>query len=178
MIQVDLQCAYLMGAALGYFTRKQIPTASKAWMQRAYGWVYVIGAVGYAPVWLFITLRWTAWETQYTWDLSTLPHWFAALYLVAITLCCKAGFWITARTIRARRAVLGLALSGVMAASVALIIALRIDRVGYVGPLDGYHPGVAANFFGSDLSLWLFAVTLFPILPFGYYVVHRARQPI
>jgi hypothetical protein len=176
MMQIDLQCAFLMGATMAVMARRRLPDADRAWWLDVYGWTYVVGGVAFAPTWLYITMRWPAWETQYRWDLDTIPVWLMAAFLPAITIACKAGFWITAKLLQHSSPWIAALPSLIAGGSIAHNLATNLDRVLFVGGLADYHPGVAPNLWSSDLVRFFGVATLLVFVPFALLVRHAVRR--
>jgi len=97
MMQIDLQSSFLVGSTMATLARRRLLAASPDWLARTRIVVLAFSAIVFAPVWLYITLRWTPWETMYIWDLATVPTWLLALFLPLISLGALVGFEMTRR---------------------------------------------------------------------------------
>jgi hypothetical protein len=177
MLQVDLQFSFCMGATMAFMARPRLVGASKAWRQRAHAMTLVVTGIAMAPTWLYILLGWCAWETQYRWDLTTIPHWLAALFLPAISLACSLGFGVTGRLLERAGAVVAALPAAVAIGSIVWIVWAHLDRALFVGPLGAYHPGVPANLWSSGLFHFFALATIFVFVPFGYLVWRVMRLP-
>lgn len=176
MMQVDLQSSFLLGSGMAIVARRRLRTADAAWLARTHAVVLAVGGAVFAPVWLYITLRWTGWETMYRWDLATIPPWLVAAFLPAISLAALLGFRITAALIRAERVALALALDALLAASCAAIVALGWQRVIVVGTMAERRAGTAGRFLGSELAATLAVATVLIVAPVAVLVVRWLRE--
>jgi len=152
MMQIDVQATFLMGSTIAFIARRRLPHASPEWLARTRTAALIFGGVVFSPVWLYITLRWTPWETMYIWDLSTVPLLVISAFIPALSLSALAGFWITQRLITSRRMPIALLLNGAVVASCVVIVALAWDRFTFVGTLAEFQAGGRGNLLWSDLA--------------------------
>jgi hypothetical protein len=164
MLQIDLQCSFLVGSLMARLAWPRLRTASPEWLARTRTVVMAFGGIVFAPVWAYITLRWTPWESMYTWDLSTLPLLLVAAFLPALSVAAMLGFWATQHLLLAGRKLAALSLNGVVVASVALVVGLGFRRATFVGTLEQFRAGPEMNFLTSDLARMLVVAT---VLVFG-----------
>src|SRR5215471_12963958 len=121
MMQIDLQCSALIGSAMAFVARKKLGSATKEWIADAHIAVLTFAGLVFAPVWLYITMRWTPWESMYIWDLSSVPMLLVAAFLPALSLAALAGFAMTHHLLTSDRALLAALANGVIAGSCLLV---------------------------------------------------------
>lgn len=177
MMQIDLQCTFLVGSLMAYLSRKKLIVASPEWIARTRNVVLAFGGIIFAPVWLYITLRWTPWETMYIWDLSTVPFWFVALFLPFLSITALIGWRITQKLIRSKKMLLSFLINGAVLASVIVVVALGWEQAGFVGTLEEFRAGQRGNLFQSDLIAMLAVTSLWVFLPAGGLIITWLRSP-
>lgn len=151
MIQVDLQCSFLIGSAMALISRRRLRDATEKRLAEIRTVVLAFASTVFAPVWLYITWRWTGWETMYLWDRDTIPPALVAVFLPAVALAALAGFRVSQALIRRDRLGVAVAVFAAVLASCVAIAAIGWDRVTYVGDVAGFEAGGRGNLIGSDL---------------------------
>ncbi len=175
MIQIDLQASFLVGSTMALVARKRLRSASDEWIANARNVVLAFGGMVFAPVWLYITLRWCDWETMYMWDLSTVPRLLLVLFLPCLALAGLAGFYLTKRLIRANKLPAALLINGVVIATCVAVALIGWDRFTFVGTVAEFEAGGRGNLLGSDLLRWLGLGALFVFAPAAVLIVHWLR---
>ena len=176
MMQVDLQCSFAIGSAMALIARKRLRSAEPAWIASARGAVLVTATMVFAPLWLYIMWRFTAWETMYTWDHHDIPTWLVAGFLPLIPLAASVGFWLTARAL-ARGSQLGAALAlGLPLASTVGIALWGWQRVTYVGTVTTYRAGGRHNLMGSEFMWTILVFSVVLIAPCTVLIVRWLRE--
>lgn len=175
MMQIDLQCSYLIGASMAFMAGRRLKRRER--LANARTLVLIVGGMVFAPVWLFITLRWPEWETMYLWDRGTLPLWLVALFLPAISVVASAGFWVTSRLLADGRKRTAYAITGVLAASCAVPMVLGWERVKTVGTLAEYEAGLRGNLLESDLMAMFIVATVWVFTPVAVIVRKWLKEP-
>jgi hypothetical protein len=160
MLQIDLQCSFLIGSLMAHLAGPRLRTASPAWLARTRSVVMAFGGIVFAPVWTYITLKWTPWESMYHWDLSTIPYLLVAAFLPGLSVAAMLGFWATQRLVLGGRGLAALALNGVVAAVSIAIVVVGWRRATFVGTLEQFNAGAEPNFLHSDLLRMLAVATL------------------
>src|SRR5215813_8049153 len=176
MMQIDLQCSLLVGSSMAFVARSRLARASKDWIADAHIAVLAFAGLVFAPVWLYITLRWTPWETMYLWDLSTVPMLLVAAFLPALSLAALAGFSLTHHLLVARQALPAAVVNGLAAAS-CIYIALRgRDQAGFVGTLAEFEAGGRGNLLHSDLALMFAIAGVLVFAPAAFITIRWLRS--
>jgi len=165
MMQIDLQSSFLVGSTMATLARRRLLAASPDWLARTRIVVLAFSAIVFAPVWLYITLRWTPWETMYIWDLATVPTWLLALFLPLISLGALVGFEMTRRLLHGGHRGRALAFNGLVVASVALIIWRGRAEAAFVGSIEEFDAGGRGNLLHSDLAAMLLVATALVFIP-------------
>jgi hypothetical protein len=165
MLQIDLQCSFLVGAAMAGIARKRLRDAPPEWLARTRTVVMAFGGIVFAPVWTYITLRWTPWESMYLWDLSTIPTLLVAAFVPGLSIAAMLGFWATQRLLVSGRGAAAIALNALVAATAVAIVARGWDRATFVGTLAQYREGPTANVLSSDLAQMLAVATALVFVP-------------
>lgn len=151
MIQIDLQCSFLVGSAMALVSRRRLREASEQRLAEIRTVVLAFAATVFAPVWLYITWRWTAWEMMYVWDRDTVPVWLIAVFLPAVALAALVGFRVTQTLICRDKTAAALAVIGAVFATCVAVAVIGWERVTYVGTVAGFEAGERGNLVGSDL---------------------------
>lgn len=175
MMQIDLQSSFLVGSSMAALARRRFVGASDDWLDRTRIVVLAFAGIVFAPVWLYITLRWTAWETMYRWDLDTIPLWLVVSFLPCLSLTAVLGFEATRRTLAAGRPGRALVVNAPVIASVALIVWSGRDRAGFVGSLDEFAAGGRGNLLHSDLAVMFLVATALVFVPCAGLIVYWLR---
>jgi hypothetical protein len=177
MMPVDLQCTFLVGGAMAFIARRRLATASEEWMARTRTVVLVFSGIVFAPVWTYITLRWTGWETMYAWDLSTVPFLLVAAFLPAMGVTTLGGFWSTERLLAKGRTAAAVALNAVVAGSCVAIVGPRWDRFTFVGTVAQFDAGDRGNLLHSDFAVMMAIATVLVFGPAAVLIIHWLRDP-
>jgi hypothetical protein len=175
MMQIDLQCSMLVGSAMACVARRRLARATPAWIAGAHVAVLAFAGLVFAPVWLYITLRWTPWETMYVWDLSTVPMLLVALFLPALSVAALAGFSLTHHLLVARRAAAAAAANGIVLASCIFVAARGWERAGFVGTLAQFRAGGRGNLLHSDLAVMFVVAGVLVFAPAAAITIHWLR---
>lgn len=175
MMQIDLQSSFLVGSAMATLARRRLVGAPPEWLARTRIVVLAFSGIVFAPVWLYITLRWTPWETMYTWDLATVPTWLLALFLPLISLAALIGFELTRRLLAAGQRGRALAFNGMVLLSVALIAWRGRAQAGFVGSIEEFEAGGRGNLLHSDLAAMLLVATGLVFIPVAGLVTYWLR---
>jgi hypothetical protein len=177
MMQIDLQCSMLIGSAMAFAARRRLARASPEWIADAHIAVLVFAGLVFAPVWLYITLRWTAWETMYLWDLSTVPRGLVAAFLPALSLAALGGFALTHHLLVGGRPGLCALANGLAAASCAIVALGGWDRATFVGSLADFAAGARPNLLRSDLVLAFGVAGALVFTPAAILTLRWLRSP-
>lgn len=175
MIQVDLQASFLVGSTVALVARRRLRDADEDELRRVRTVALAYAATVFAPVWLYITWRWTAWEMMYFWDRDTVPELLIAAFLPGIALSTLGGFWITQRLVCAEKPAAAFAVIGVVFASCVAVTVWGWERVNYVGTVAGFEAGERGNLVGSDLFYAFIAASLLVFLPTAIIVIRWLR---
>lgn len=176
MIQVDLQASFLVGSAVALVGRRRLREADDDELRRVRTVALAYASTVFAPVWLYITWRWTGWEMMYFWDRDTVPEILIAAFLPGIALAALAGFWITEKLVCARRMGAAFAVIGAVFASCVAVAIWGWERVNYVGTVAGFEAGERGNLVGSDLFYAFGVVSLLVFLPTAILAIRWLRD--
>ena len=176
MIQVDLQASFLVGSAMALVARRRLREASEQRLAEIRTVVLAFAATVFAPVWLYITWRWTGWEMMYWWDRETVPPHLVAVFLPGVALAALGGFRVTQTLICRDRLGVALAILAAVFASCGVITAVGWERVTYVGTVEGFEAGERNNLVGSELFAMFGIGGLLVFGPTAALVIHWLRK--
>lgn len=172
MMQIDPQCSFLVGSAMALVSRRRLRRATPRRLAETRNVVLAFTGAVFAPVWIYITLRWTGWETMYVWDADTVPLWLVAVFLPLLSLTALVGFHVTQTLVRRDRTRAAIVIFAAVAASCVAIAGVGWDRVTYVGDVAGYRAGERANILSSDLLLMFGVGGVLVFGPTAALVIH------
>ena len=176
MMQIDLQCSALIGSAMAGIAHRKLASASKEWIADAHIAVLTFAGLVFAPVWLYLTLRWTPWESMYLWDLTTVPQLVVALFLPALSLCALGGFAMTHHLLIGKHGTLALAANALLAGSCALITWRGRAQAGFVGTLAEFDAGGRGNLLHSDLAIFFIIAGVLVFAPAAIITIRWLRS--
>jgi hypothetical protein len=176
MMQIDLQCSALIGSAMAFVARKKLGSATKEWIADAHIAVLTFAGLVFAPVWLYITMRWTPWESMYIWDLSTVPMLLVAAFLPALSLAALGGFALTHHLLTSQH-VLAAGLVNAFIAGSCLYIAWRGHaQAGFVGTIAEFQAGGRGNLLHSDLAIMFIVAGALVFAPAAIITIRWLRS--
>jgi hypothetical protein len=176
MMQIDLQCSALIGSAMAGIAHKKLSSASKEWIADAHIAVLVFAGLVFAPVWLYITLRWTPWESMYIWDLSTVPLLLVCAFLPALSLAALGGFAMTHHLLTGKHLGLALLGNGILAGSCAFVAIRGHEQAGFVGTLAEFQAGGRGNLLHSDLAVMFVIAGVLVFAPAAIITIRWLRS--
>jgi hypothetical protein len=176
MLQIDLQCSFVVGSLMAHLARRRLRTASPAWLASTRTVVMAFGGIVFAPVWTYITLAWTPWESMYNWDRSTIPVLLVAAFVPGLSVAAMLGFWVTQHLLVTDRPRLALVVNGAVAATVVAIVAVGWRRATFVGTLEQFRAGPTPNILESDLARMLVVATVLVFAPAGILIYRWLRD--
>jgi hypothetical protein len=176
MMQIDLQSSFLVGSGMAVIGRDRLSSSLYAGLARGRTLALLFGALIFTPVWIYITLRWTAWESMYVWDSTTVPRIVLALFPPGLCVAAVAGFSATAALLSSGRTLWAAALNAVMIGSCLLIILLGWSRFTFVGTQAEFLSGGRANLFQSDLVSFVVWASILFFAPTMFLLIRQLRR--
>jgi hypothetical protein len=176
MMPIDLQCSFLVGSMMAFISGRRLPMATPTWLARARILALIFGGIVFTPVWIYITLRWTPWESMYVWDLSSVPFSLVALFPPGLSLAALLGFNTTARLLSTRRVISSVGINLLVLASCVAVVVPGWERFTFVGTLEEFAAGMRGNLLKSDLALFVIAVTVLFFAPAAVLIVRALRR--
>lgn len=176
MMQIDLQCSFLVGSAMAVIGREQLRSGRPEALTRGYMLALAFGAIVFTPLWIYISLRWTAWESMYVWDLRTLPSGLMALFPPALSVAALAGFRATAALLSAGRAAFAAAVNLAVIGSCIVVVLLGWDRFTFVGTQAEFASGKRGNLLESDLLVFIVRASIFLFAPAMFFLIRELRR--
>jgi len=176
MMQIDLQCSALIGSTMAFVARKKLGSATKEWIADAHIAVLTFAGLVFAPVWLYITLRWTPWESMYVWDLSTVPTLLVCAFLPGLSLAALGGFAMTHHLLAGKHAGLCLLSNAILAGSCAFVAIRGHDQAGFVGTLAEFEAGGRGNLLHSDLAVMFLVAGVLVFAPAAIITIRWLRS--
>ncbi len=175
-MQIDLQCSALIGSSMAFVARRKLGSASKEWIADAHIAVLTFAGLVFAPVWLYITLRWTPWESMYIWDLSTVPLLLVAAFLPALSLAALGGFAITHHLLTSQHGVAAGLVNAIIAASCGYIAWRGRAQAGFVGTIAEFQAGGRGNLLHSDLATMFIVAGVLVFAPAAIITIRWLRS--
>jgi hypothetical protein len=176
MMQIDLQCSFLVGSAMAVIGREQLRSGRPEALTRGYMLALAFGAIVFTPLWIYISLRWAAWESMYVWDLRTVPSGLMALFPPALSVAALAGFSATAALLSAGRAAFAAVVNLAVIGSCIVVVLLGWDRFTFVGTQAEFASGKRGNLLESDLLLFIVGVSIFFFAPAMFFLIRELRR--
>lgn len=175
MMQIDLQCSFLVGSVMALIAHQRLRSGSE-WLTRGRMLALGFGAIVFTPVWIYISLRWTPWESMYVWDRTTVPLALVALFPAGLSLVALAGFSLTAALLSAGRARLAIAINAALVGSCIFVILLGWDRFTFVGTQAEFMSGKRGNLLESDLMSFIARTSILFIAPAMFFLIRELRR--
>lgn len=175
MMQIDLQSSFVVGSFMGFLARRRFAKADPAFLAGTRTAVLIFGGIVFAPVWLYVILAYTPWETMYLWDLDTVPHWLVTIMLPLLSAFALAGFWLTQWAATRGKMWVTYAANALMLLTIAIVTIRGWERARFVGTLDEFAAGGGSNFFASDLALTFAIATVIIFAPAAMLIGHWLR---
>jgi hypothetical protein len=176
MMQIDLQSSFLVGSAMAAISRDRLVSRPAEGLARGRTLALVFGALIFTPIWIYITVRWTGWESMYTWDWTTVPRIVLTLFPPGLSIAAVAGFSITAALLASGRQRIAAVINAAMLGSCLVIILLRWDRFTFVGTKTEFLSGERGNLFHSDLLRFVVWASILFFAPAAFILFRQLRR--